>query len=491
MTWSSDGVGSYEIAELSDQIRQNRGSSVIIHLKPEQLEFADEKRVESVLKKYSNFVNFPIYLNSQRLNTVSAVWAQDPKSVSEETYSEFYKYIANAFDEPLDTLHYRADAPLDIKALLFIPSFHSEKVIYIHRNMMFFSSYIVLTLFFITCNMVVSLFWLQYGMARMEPSVSLYSRKVLIEQNSPHILPDWLRFIKGVVDSEDLPLSVSREKAQDSALIGKLKKAITRKLINHLSTMARKNPEKFKEEFYKEYSFFLKEGVCQDYEFQEPLSKLLYYETSKTMSGETTSLEEYVSRSKPEQKNIYYLCAPNRVLALQSPYLETFQKNGVEVIFVYSPIDDFVMSNLGKFQGRNLVSAEKGDIDLSKSNDDEEKKDASESSVGLTDNEAAEFCSWFQSTLDSKVSKCKVTSRLSSSPAVVTDNESGALRRMMRMVETQDGGEDAFELPKQQVEINPEHPIIKGLYNIRDKEPTLAKVCAEQIFDSKYFFSHF
>lgn len=136
MVWSSDGVGSYDIAELSDQIRQNRGSSVIIHLKPEQLEFADEKRVESVLKKYSNFVNFPIYLNSQRLNTVSAVWAQDPKSVSEETYSEFYKYIANAFDEPLDTLHYRADAPLDIKALLFIPSFHSEKVIHIHRNMM-------------------------------------------------------------------------------------------------------------------------------------------------------------------------------------------------------------------------------------------------------------------------------------------------------------------------------------------------------------------
>lgn len=326
--------------------------------------------------------------------------------------------------------------------------------------------------------------WLQYGMARMEPSVSLYSRKVLIEQNSPHILPDWLRFIKGVVDSEDLPLSVSREKAQDSALIGKLKKALTRKLINHLSTMARKNPEKYKEEFYKEYSFFLKEGVCQDYEFQEPLSKLLYYETSKTMSGETTSLEEYVSRSTPEQKNIYYLCAPNRVLALQSPYLETFQKNGVEVIFVYSPIDDFVMSNLGKFQGRNLVSAEKGDIDLSKSKDDEENRDASESSVGLTDKEAAEFCSWFQSTLDSKVSKCKVTSRLSSSPAVVTDNESGALRRMMRMVETQDGGEDAFELPKQQVEINPEHPIIKGLYSIRDKEPTLAKVCAEQIFDN-------
>jgi TNF receptor-associated protein 1 len=329
-------------------------------------------------------------------------------------------------------------------------------------------------------------------MGRMEPSVSLYSRKVLIEQNSPNILPEWMRFIKGVVDSEDLPLSVSREKAQDSALIAKLRKALTRKFITHLSTMARKDPDKFKDEFYKEYAFFLKEGVCQDFEFQEPISKLLYFETSKTMSGEITSLDEYVSRCTPEQKNIYYLCAPSRALAIQSPYLETFEKNGTEVIFVYSAIDDFVMANLAKFQGRELVSAEKGDLDLTKSkkDKDEDKSDDSESdssSTSLSVKEADEFCAWFQMTLDSKVSTCKVTTRLSSSPAVVTDNESGALRRMMRMVETQDGGGtgEGMALPKQQVEINADHPMIKELYEIRDKQPELAKVCAEQIFDSK------
>ncbi len=314
----------------------------------------------------------------------------------------------------------------------------------------------------------------------------------MIEQNSPNILPDWMRFIKGVVDSEDLPLSVSREKAQDTALIAKLKKALTRKFINHLTTMARKDPGKYKDEFYKEYSFFLKEGVCQDFEFQEPLSKLLYFESSKTLSGEITSLDEYVSRCKPEQKNIYYLCAPNRGLAIQSPYLETFQKNDVEVIFVYSPIDDFVFSNLMKFQGRQLISAEKGDIDLPSETpgdkdkiDDKEDSEGEDSSTSLSTKEADEFCAWFQTTLDSKVSKCKVTSRLSSSPAVVTDNESGALRRMLRMVDTQDGGNDAMELPKQQVEINPDHPMIKELYEIKDKEPVLARICAEQIFDSK------
>ena len=129
--WSSEGVGTYEISGLSEDIRQDRGASIVIHLKPDQLQYADEKKVESILKKYSNFVNFPIYLNGNRVNTINAVWAEDPKTVSDETYSEFYKYVANAFDEPLDVIHYRADAPLDIKALFFIPSFHSEKVNFI------------------------------------------------------------------------------------------------------------------------------------------------------------------------------------------------------------------------------------------------------------------------------------------------------------------------------------------------------------------------
>lgn len=452
LVWSSSGVGSYEISTLPEDVGQSRGATLVIHLKEDQLQFSDEKRVEEVLKKYSNFVNFPIFLNGNRLNTVNAIWADDPKTVTDEQYSEFYKYIAHAFDEPMEKLHYRADAPLDIKALFFVPSFHQEK----------------------------------YGMGRMEPSVSLYSRKVLIEAKSPNILPDWLRFIKGVVDSEDLPLSVSREKAQDSALIAKLKKALTRKFINHLSTMARKNPDKYKGEFYKEYGFFLKEGVCQDYEFQEPLSKLLYYETSKTKDGEISSLDEYVSRCTPEQKDIYYVCAPSRELALQSPYLEAFQRAGREVIFVYSAIDDFVMANLEKFQGRKIISVEKGGIDLGDDNDEEEANDEGQSDgkVKLSQKEADEFCAWFQVTLKDKVSSCRVTNRLASSPAVVTDNESGAMRRMMQLVETQEGPSGAMALPKQQVEINPKHPIIAGLFNMREKEPDLAKVLAEQIFDN-------
>ena len=242
--------------------------------------------------------------------------------------------------------------------------------------------------------------------------------------------------------------------------------------------------------FEREYSFFLKEGICQDYEFQEQLSKLLYFESSKTMNGELSSFDEYISRCKPEQKDIYYLVAPSRELALASPYLETFEKSGIEVLLVYSAIDDFVMNNLTKFSGRNLVSAEKGGIDLS--SDEEKEKDTEkdgddkkeDEEKKLSEEDSIAFCHWFKSSLSEKVETCKITNRLGASPAVITDHESGAMRRMMRMVETQDGSTSHIPLAKQTVEINPKHPVILGLNDIREKEPHLAKVCAEQVFDN-------
>ena len=208
--WTSDGTGSYELAELDDgdDTRQDRGTTIKLFLKSDFWNLLSETRIQDILTKYSNFVQFPILLNGNRVNTVQAVWGMDPREVERETYVDFYKYLAQAIDDPLEILHFRADAPLEVQALLFIPSFHSEK----------------------------------YGMERMEPGVSLYSRKVLIESKSPDILPDWLRFVKGVVDSEDLPLSVSREKPQDSALIAKLRKALTGRFLSQLEKMAKYAP---------------------------------------------------------------------------------------------------------------------------------------------------------------------------------------------------------------------------------------------------------
>ena len=249
----------------------------------------------------------------------------------------------------------------------------------------------------------------------------------------------------------------------------------------HFTLSPRKRNDVYKHEFYNEYNFFLKEGICQDFEFQEPLSKLLYFETSKGMNKDMVTLDEYVARCPPEQKDIYYLCAPSRALALESPYLEAFEKAGREVLFVYTAIDDFVMANLEKFEGRPLVSVEKADIDLG----DKDLGKTGERKEGLSDEDAQEFCTWFRTTLgDDKVSTCKVTNRLGASPAVVTDTESGAMRRMMRLVDTADPGRVGAKLPKQQVEINPAHPIIIGINAIRESEPTLAKVLSEQVFDN-------
>lgn len=257
----------------------------------------------------------------------------------------------------------------------------------------------------------------------------------------------------------------------------------------------RKDNDKYKDEFYKEYSFFIKEGICQDHESQQALSKLLYFETSKGMNGEMASLDEYVSRCPPEQKDIYYLYAPSRELALQSPYMEVFTKHNREVLFIFSPIDDFVMTNLTDFEGRKLKNVDSSDIDLGDSKDDEKDKDAEKDSDqstststdgSLNQTQADELCAWLQTTLSSKVSACKTTNRLSSSPAVITGNESAAYRRIMRMVETSEGGLEsgAMPLPKQTVEINPSHEIILGLYHLKDTDPDLAQVLAEQVFDN-------
>lgn len=381
--------------------------------------------------------------------------------MSKDEYTAFYKYIANAPDEPFDTYHFRADAPIDVKALFFLPSYHSEK----------------------------------YGMERMEPGVSVYSRKVLIENKSKAILPDWMRFVKGVVDSEDLPLSISREKPQDSALMSKLRSTLVRKFIAHLNKMSKKQPERYMEQFYGEYNIFLKEGVCHDKDFASQLAKLLRFESSRMMDPDAAhehsliSLDEYVSRMRPEQKDIFYLVAPSRDAALNSPYLEAFERANVEVFLMYSTLDDFVMGNLETHEGRKLVSIESGNVNikdlLKKGSKDDDKKDSSdESKSGLSSADQLEFCEWFKRELgEEKVDKCVISERLTSSPAIVVDAESGGLRRMMRMV-NQGGEGDQEPLGGQSVEINPKHPLIMGVFAIREKEPLLAKTIAAQIFDN-------
>jgi HSP90 family molecular chaperone len=452
--WSSDGSGKYTIEELpkSDSLNK-RGSKLTLNLKDSSLEFADSEKILSIIKKYSNFVAFPIKVNGEVVNTVSAIWVQDKKTVTEEEYDKFYQFISNAYDKPKFTLHFQADAPIDLKCLFYIPSFHSEK----------------------------------FGMGRMETGVNLYSKKILIESKPKDLLPEWLRFVKGVVDSEDLPLSLSREKPQDSTLLNRIRDVLTRKLIRFLEQQSKNEPEKFKE-FYMEYNYFLKEGVCHDYKFVDQISKLLLFESSGLDEGNLTSFDDYISRSSPEEKNIYYVIAPSRSAALKSPYYETFKKHNKEVLFLYSTIDDFVMSNIKTFSGRTLVSAETSSVNLEETKDDEEDKsidDNNDNKKKLSTQESEELCGWLQFVLEEKkVKQVKVTNRLSDSPAIVTDHESGALRRMLKMVDQQNQGVPPV-MPPQVLEINPKHPIIVSLFHAKDgNSESVSKLCAEQIFDN-------
>lgn len=439
--WTSDGSGEYELGSATGC---TRGTKIIIHLKDDAKEFSIKHVVEGIVKKYSNFVGFPIYLNDSKVNTVQAIWKTPKNDVTEEQHQEFYRYIGNAYDKPIDRLHFMTDAPIDINALFYFPERHMEK----------------------------------YGMGRLDPGVSLYSRKVLIQPKCAAILPDWLRFVKGVVDSEDIPLNISRENMQDSALIHRMNNVLAKRVIKHLETMSKKEPEKY-EKFWAEFSNFIKEGVCTDASNKNEIARLLRYDTSLG-EEKPCSLDDYIGRMPPDQQDIFYLYAPNRKSATTSPYFEAFDQAGTEVLFVYSHIDDFVMKNLAKYAKRKLVSIESGKASPT-SKMDENKTEEQKAAEKKLEEDSVGLCDWFKTTLEKNVSSVKTTSRLVDSPAIVVDHESAAVRKMMKHVESMGHQED---LPKQKLEINPKHPIMNKLLSVKDSNPELAKLITEQVFDN-------
>eukprot|EP00949_MAST-11_sp_MAST-11-sp1_P004387 g4387.t1 len=465
--WSSDGAGAFEVSPVADGL--GRGTRIVIELRDADKNFASATVVESALRKYSNFVPFPIKLNGDVINTVQAIWAQSKSEITDDAYTEFYRYVASAYDEPMYRLHFQTDAPINLQALFFIGSMHEEK----------------------------------YGMGRMQPGVSLYSRKVLIESKMEGLLPDWMRFVKGVIDSADIPLNVSRESMQDSALVKKISNILTRRMIRTLEQEMKNDRAKY-DTFFAEFGHFLKEGAVTDFERKNDIAKLLLFETSSRAAGELSALDDYISRCPADQGNIYYLCAPSRELAQASPYFEAFKHHKMEVLFLYTPIDEFVMNNLAEYEGRKLVSAESAGLDLAadggrkdggaqekESEGAEEDSDASHASLKTAapelDDEATKALSdYLKTVLDEKVSEVTVTSRLVSSPAVLVDHESAAIMRMMRMAdqEHKSGGVPFRAQSKHKLEINPAHPILRELDVARNKNPDLAQHVADQLFDN-------
>lgn len=434
--WSSDGSGSYEVEEVADL---RRGSKIVIELKDDCGDYSADWKIKEILERYSAFVSFPIKLNDKHINTVQALWLRSKNEIKDEEYTEFYKFQAHAHDEPRLRLHFSADAPLAINALLFVPKDNSEK----------------------------------FGMSRLEASVSLYCRKVLIDAKPKDLLPEWLRFMKGVIDSEDLPLNISRETMQDRSLIEKLNKVVTKRFLKFLSEEAEARPDAFNE-FYTEFGIFLKEGAAMDYTHKEQLTKLLRFESSLTDKGKTTSLADYVTRMGAEQKEIYYLVGPNRAALESGPYLEGFKARNLEVVFCYEAVDEYVMSNVREFDGKKLTAADHADVKLS---------DLPKPEGALSEDDTKKLTAWLKETLGARVEEVKASDRLVDSPALAVNADkfmSPQMRRMMKAMK-KDGADEPVKVT---LEINPRSVVIKRLFETHATSPDKAKLVAEQILDN-------
>jgi molecular chaperone HtpG len=435
LVWISDGKTGYEI---EDSPGQSRGVKIVMHLKEELGEYAEETRIKHLIERYSNFVGFPIFLNGTRVNEVEALWLKNKSEISEDEYKAFYQFACKAWDEPAYRLHFSADAPIAINALVFAPSENPERM----------------------------------GFGKVEGGVSLYSKKVLIDADPKGLLPDWMRFMKGVVDSADLPLNISRETMQDSALIRKLGAVISKRVIKMFEKEAEADPEKYRG-FYKKFDRFFKEGIATDYPNRDALAKLLRFESSLTEPGAVCGFTDYVSRAKDGQESIYYLVGAGREQVESSPYVEAFKARGLEVIYFTDAVDEYVVESLGEFDGKKLVSIRHGGVEL--------EEHAPEGDA-LSEEQTAALCEFLKQELGDRVTAVASGKRLVDSPVIAlvpTDGMSPQMRQMMKAMD-----ENFKDEIKVELEINPRHPLVKKLSEAKDSNPELAKLVALQLLDN-------
>jgi HSP90 family molecular chaperone len=381
--WTSKGLGEYEIEECDEGC--DIGTKIVIHLKDDCLSYADPLKLRSTITRYSNFIQFPIKLNGETVNTVKPLWTMEKSEITGDQHKEFYRFIASAWDDYRFVFQFKTDAPINISSLLYVPETHFEHL----------------------------------GMQRMDPGVNLYSRKILIQKGAK-ILPDYLRFIKGVIDSEDIPMNLSREILQDSQLIKKLGDVMTLKIIRFLSDEAKKDEEKYLK-FFEKFGKFIKEGVCtsEEKEFDNLKELLRFSTTSSTDSSlAITSLASYVSRMQKDQKSIYYLISSDKKTAEESVYYSQFKRKNFEVLFLTEDIDEFVANRMESYKDFKFENIASSSVLRTESTMEEGDK-----------NKLVEF---FKKSLGNAVSDVSVSSLDEKFPALVTDFESPSIRRLVR-----------------------------------------------------------
>jgi len=425
-TWQSDGTGSYSISDLE---QAPRGTKIEVHLREDALEFAEKYRIENVIKKYSNFVPFPIKIDGEQVNKITAIWREPKSAIKEEQYIEFYKFIANTSEDPFTHLHLAADVPIQFSSLLYIPKTNYEFI----------------------------------GFAPQESEVNLFVKRILVQANCKDIVPRYLRFVKGVVDTEDLPLNISRETLQENVTLTKIKNVLVKKLLGHLSEMAEKETGKYNE-FWVQFGRILKEGYS-DYPNKEQISELFRFNSSyHKKAAELTSLQAYIERMAEGQEDIYYLSSQSRETIERNPHLELFRRSGIEVLYLYDPIDEFVLSGIQEFKGKQLTSADQANLSkLEKiqhvKTDKADQPDA---------REFGDLCARMKNILGDLVTEVKPSERLIDSPAVLMNPDGTMSTQMQKIMLTIN--KDA-KLPARIMEINGAHPLIKNMLAIFKSNP--------------------
>ncbi len=445
--WKSDGLGNYEIAELDEKLK--RGTVIEIHLKEDAKEFADKYRLENVIKKHSNFIQFPIYLEKEKINTVSAIWREPKSNVTKEQYNEFYKFLTYDNEEPMDTIHISIDAPIQFNSLLFIPKKNFDLFRY----------------------------------SREEYGLDLYVRRVLIQHKNKELLPEYLGFVKGVVDSEDLPLNISRETLQENVVFHKISNNVTNQILSYLLKKAKDEPEKYTD-FWNEHGRIFKLGYT-DFTNMEKYSQLLRFNSSACKDNkELISLDDYVSRLKDNQKEIYFAFGSSREAIDLDPHLEVFKRKGLEVLYLYDPIDEFVVTSIRKFKDYDFKSVDS--VELEKIEKLKDEKETETKAEELSKDDTKQFDSLMakmKTILGDRVVDVKESKRLFDSPSCLVNPDntmSSSMLKMMRLA-NQDMGQQ-----KKIFEVNKNHHLVRNLLAIfkADSNDDYINNVTEQLYES-------
>jgi molecular chaperone HtpG len=449
--WTSDGQGAYTIREITPcdgEPALVRGTSIEVHLKDDQAEqFTDVEGLKHIIRKHSNFIGFPILVNGERANTVPALWREPKFQITKEQYKEFYSFLTYDMDEPMDVLHTSVDAPVQFNALCFIP----EK----SKDFM--------------------------GFDREDWGLDLYVRRVLIQHQNKDLIPQYLMFVRGVVDTEDLPLNISRETLQDNRLIRKINTTLTKQILGQLTKMA-EDKDKYAK-FWREHARVFKAGYM-DFVNRETFSGLLRFNSSACETAdELMSLDDYIARAKPDQKKVYFAFGPSREALKLNPHLEIFRKKGVEVLYLFEPIDEFVMDALHTYKEFELVPAEvaKPD-DLAKLPDVETEAPAD--SAPAPEKDALEaLLVRVKEVLGDGVADVRASSRLTGSPCCLVNPDGHTTSSMDKIMRSMNHDNS---VPKKVLELNPTHALVRNLaeLNQADAADPFVEQAARQLFES-------